>query len=265
MTSILQFSDIHFGVEDKNAMAAVRDYAKTLSPDLALICGDITQSGKIEEFKAARDWIEQFDAPKIVTPGNHDTPMFGILHRIFDPFGRYNKFIAPLGETMFVDENIALMPYNTARGVQAKLDWSLGVVDLSDLAAKVSHLKAKNPSVLKMIAVHHPLIYPPVSPLIKETKRGEAAVKLLSDANIDGVLSGHVHAPFVVEREPGQTELLSIGSGTLSTRQRGKPASFNHIEIDSRDIRVTAINWTGDKFERAEAWTKSRVDLRRTA
>lgn len=262
MTSILQFSDIHFGVEDPDAVAAVQAFSADLSPDLVLICGDITQSGKIGEFKAARDWIAQFDTPKLITPGNHDTPMFGIFHRIFDPFGRYDKYIAPLSEEVFTDENVTIVPYNTARGVQAKLDWSLGVVDLEDMRQKAVTLKLNNPGTLNMVAVHHPLIYPDVSPLDGETKRGPEAVRMLSDLNVDAVLSGHVHAPFVVEREPGRAELLSIGSGTLSTRQRGKAASFNHIEVDSRDIRVTAINWNGKTFERAKAWTKARADLR---
>lgn len=34
MTSILQFSDIHFGVEDRDSMAAVHEFALGLRPDL---------------------------------------------------------------------------------------------------------------------------------------------------------------------------------------------------------------------------------------
>lgn len=262
MTSILQFSDIHFGVEDKEAMAAVRLYCSQLEPDLVLICGDITQDGKTSEFKAARDWIEKFNAPKVITPGNHDTPVYGILHRLFDPFGRYKKYIAPLSEDKYTDENITIMPYNTARGVQAKLDWSLGVVDLDVLKQIAKDLNDEGRERLKMIAVHHPLIYPAVSPLIKDTKNGHEAMALLSGAKIDAVLSGHVHAPFVVERQPGRTEILSIGSGTLSTRQRGKPASFNHIEIDSKTLNITAIDWIDGTFVRQKKWTKQRADLK---
>lgn len=171
MTSILQFSDIHFGVEDKNAMAAVHDFAQALEPDVTLICGDITQSGKIEEFENAKKWIERFPGPRLITPGNHDTPMFNIWLRVIDPFGRYQKYISPLSEDIYVDENIAIVPMNTARGVQAKLDWSLGVVNLPNLRKILTDLGATGHSVLKMIAVHHPLIYPPVSPLDKGNKK----------------------------------------------------------------------------------------------
>ncbi|MDB2438316.1 metallophosphoesterase [Hellea sp.] len=257
----MQLSDIHFGTEDKDALAAARIYANSLSPDLVLICGDITQDGKVEEFEAARDWISGFDSPKLITPGNHDTPVFGIIQRIFNPFGRYDKYIKPLSLTEYTDKNIAIQAYNTARGIQAKFDWSLGVVDLEQLNQKIQSLKNNPPETLKMIAVHHPLIYPDVSPLQVTTKNGEAAVKMLSDANIDAVLSGHVHAPFLIERDPGRTSLLSIGSGTLSTRMRGKPASFNHIEIDDTHLSVTAIDWIDDNYVRAKSWTKRRDAL----
>jgi len=261
LTSILQFSDIHFGVEDRNAMEAVHEFAQSLKPDVTLICGDITQSGKIEEFENAKVWIERFPGPRIITPGNHDTPMFNIWLRVFVPFGRYHKYLAPLSDDRYVDDNIAIIPMNTARGVQAKLDWSLGVMNMPKLQETLDELKMIGKNRLKMIAVHHPLIYPPVSPLQKETKNGEAATTLISNSDIDGVLSGHVHAPFVVGREPGQSKLLSIGSGTLSTRSRGKPASFNHIVITETDISVTAIDWTGKEFLAQPPWVYERITL----
>lgn len=262
MTSILQFADIHFGVEDKAAMDAVKTYAQSLRPDLVLICGDITQSGKVSEFKAAQDWIASFPAPKLITPGNHDTPMFGIFQRLFDPFGRYKKYIEPLSEPFFADKNIMIVPYNTARGVQAKTDWSLGVVDMDALDGVIHKLNSVPETVLKMIAVHHPLIYPAMSPLKKETENGKQAVKALSDANIDAVLSGHIHSPFVVERTPGKTDILSIGSGTLSTRRRGVPAGFNHIEVDETTLRITAIDWVDGAFIRRDGWEALRTDLK---
>jgi len=262
MTSILQFADIHFGVEDKEAMEAVKTYAQSLKPDLVLICGDITQSGKVSEFKAAQDWIASFASPKLITPGNHDTPMFGIFQRLFDPFGRYKKYIQPLSEPFFADRNIMIMPYNTARGIQAKTDWSLGVVDMEELERVIGELNAVPATTLKMIAVHHPLIYPAMSPLKKETKNGAEAVKRLSDANIDAVLSGHIHSPFVVERSPGETDILSIGSGTLSTRRRGVPAGFNHIEVDDTSLKVTAIDWIEGTFVRRDTWRALRADLK---
>jgi len=144
MTSIIQFADIHFGVEDKEAVAAIAATVETLKPDVTVICGDITQNG------TARDWIRSLPGPKVITPGNHDTPMFGLFQRFFDPFGRYNRIIAPLSEPHYTDKNVSIMPLNTSRGWQAKTDWSLGVVDMDELDMVINNLKATLPSTFDM-------------------------------------------------------------------------------------------------------------------
>ena len=262
MTSIIQFADIHFGVEDKDAMRAVAKTIALLEPDVTLICGDITQTGSQEEFDAAREWIKTLEGPLLITPGNHDTPMFGLLHRIFVPFRRYEKTIAPLGQPYYADENVTIMPLNTSRGWQFKLDWSLGVVDLVKLSRLITDLKEKNDGTLKFIIAHHPFIYPPRSPLQKATKNGASALARLSEYNIDGVLSGHVHAPFVLERQPDDTEIMSIGAGTLSTRRRDKPAGFNHIYIDQEIIRVTPIDWENGAFTQRAPVEKRTAELK---
>ena len=262
MTSIIQFADIHFGVEDKDAMAALAVMVKSLKPDVTVICGDITQNGKKDEFYAARDWIRTLPGPKVITPGNHDTPMFGVLQRFFDPFGRYNRIIAPLSEPHYTDQYVSIMPLNTSRGWQAKTDWSLGVVDMAELRSVTRDLKAVSSSTVKMIAVHHPLIYPPSSPLQKETENGADALEHLSEENIDAVLSGHVHVPFILERQPDETEIMSIGSGTLSVRRRDKPASFNHLSIDGEVLSITEIFWNNGRYHSSEPWIKKVSELK---
>ena len=262
MTSIIQFADVHFGLEDQSAMAALAATVERLKPDVTVICGDITQNGKVSEFEAARDWIRSLSGPKIITPGNHDTPMFGLFHRFFDPFGRFNRIIAPLSEPYFADQHVSIATLNTARGWQKKTDWSVGVVDLEDLDTAVQQLMSTSPATVKMVAVHHPLIYPPVSPLQKKTQRGQEALASLSAQNIDAVLSGHVHVPFVLERQPNLTEVMSIGAGTLSTRRRDKPASFNHIVVDDERIIVTEVFWKDGQFSTSEPWAKDVSELK---
>lgn len=262
MTSIIQFADIHFGVEDQGAMAALAETIDGLKPDVTVICGDITQNGSKAEFLAARNWMRTLHGPKVITPGNHDTPMFGIFQRFFDAFGRYNRIVGPLSEPHFVDQNVAIMPLNTSRGWQAKLDWSLGVVDMGELETVSRNLQATAPSTVKLIAVHHPFIYPALSPLQKETKNGRDALTRLSELNIDGVMSGHVHVPFTIERQPDETEIMSIGAGTLSTRRRDKPASFNHLSIDAEEVRVTPIIWDAGKFAKGEIFIKKVAKLK---
>ena len=202
-TSILHFADVHFGVEDKEALASLANTVEKLRPDVSVISGDITQTGSEEEFAAAAAWIESLPGSKIICAGNHDTPMYGIVDRLLKPFDRYADYIDPHDGGLFEDDNVIIQSMNTARGVQMKLDWSVGVVDLDELEEKLARFREAPFGKLRFLNVHHPFVYPPESPLQKTTDNGPEALRRLADGNADAVLSGHIHIPFVVEREPG--------------------------------------------------------------
>lgn len=261
MTSIIQFADIHFGAEDQEAIGCVKAAIAELEPDLIVICGDITQNGSDAEFKAAHDWIKTLDGPKLITPGNHDTPMYGLIERFTRPFAKYNKWITPLSLPYFTNEDVTILPYNSARGWLFGFDWSLGAVNLKDLAVLTNELKRHSQGGVEIIMAHHPLIYPELSPLQKRTKNGEKTLEYLSQRNVDIVLTGHVHVPFAIERQPNKTEVVSIGAGTLSRRRRNKPASFNHITINQDTIEVSAVEFNDGEFIAVKTFSKNTATL----
>ena len=85
MTLIAQIADIHFGAEDDSAIADAEACIKEARPDMLVVCGDLTQRGRTREFDAAADWLDRFDLPKLIVPGNHDTPMFNLAARAAEP------------------------------------------------------------------------------------------------------------------------------------------------------------------------------------
>ena len=260
-TSILHFADVHFGVEDTDALGTLAETVDRLEPDVCVISGDITQTGAEEEFERAARWIEGLPGPKVICPGNHDTPMYGIIDRVIKPFDRYADYIDPLDAGHFEDDHVVIQSLNTARGVQMKLDWSVGVVNLEDLEARIDRFRDSDPHKLRFLNVHHPFVYPPEAPLQKTTDNGPEGLKRLSDGNCDAVLSGHVHIPFVVEREPGGSEILSVSAGTLSTRRRGNDAAFNHIVVDDHDMAIRMVSFEGGAFIDSEMFRKPRFEL----
>lgn len=261
MTSILHFADIHFGVEDQAALAKIDAVIEKLEPDVSVVSGDITQTGSAAEFKQAARWIENLSGPKIICAGNHDTPMYGLLDRLIRPFARYNHYIAPLDVGLFEDDHVVIQSMNTARGVQLGFDWSLGIVDLTRLDECIEEFQSRDARKLRFLNVHHPFIYPPESPLQKTTKKGPEGLQRLADGQCDAVLSGHIHVPFVIERQPGHSRLLSISSGTLSTRRRDNHPAFNHIQVDEEEVVLTMIEFSGDKFIRSEKFRERREAL----
>ena len=124
---ILHLSDIHFGCENKGAVAAVAELANSQAVDLVAITGDITQYGRKTEFAAAAAFVRALLPPKLITPGNHDVP-YAHPERLIAPFRRYEGCFGDAWMTAFDKEGLAVRAFNSSRGTQVRLNWSKGSV-----------------------------------------------------------------------------------------------------------------------------------------
>jgi 3',5'-cyclic AMP phosphodiesterase CpdA len=266
MGSVLHFSDIHFGCENVEAVAAARAYAHAVKPDLVLVTGDVTQIGALREFKAAAAWLTSMPEPIFVIPGNHDTPYWDLIARMAWPWRRYEEIIKhPAIDHEYDTADLAVRGINTARAAQLRLNWSKGAIDLDQVRKAARALKAAPPAALKIIACHHPLIEMDNTPMTGGVRYGCDAAEIFADAGVDLVLTGHVHVPFALEIPVADHRSHGVGAGTLSMRERGQPASFNHIDWDATEIRVAAKQWTGSAFETGPSWRYKRRKMRSAA
>jgi hypothetical protein len=87
---------------------------------------------------------------------------------------------------------------------------------------------------------------------------GEKAAEAFTNAKVDLVLSGHIHAPFTWPYPFGDGRTYAAGAGTLSLRERGVPPGFNVVEIERAAIRIAALAWTGSHFEPYRSWSLDR-------
>lgn len=259
MGRILHLSDIHFGCENAEACAAALTLARDLAPELVLITGDITQSGLPQEFRAAAAWLEALPGPIFVTPGNHDTPYWSLWARLFDPWGAFQKATGhPAHDHQFLSPALMVRGVTTARGWQARLNWSKGVIDLDQTRRAAEALRRAPSHALKIVACHHPLVEMIGAPMTGAVRRGEAAALIFAEAGVDLIVTGHVHVPFALPLHLGDRASYAVGCGTLSRRERGEPPGFNRIEWDEDEIRVTPMAWTGAAFADVETWTLPR-------
>lgn len=233
---LIHLSDIHFGREDTNALEAARDFARHVKPDAVIVAGDVTQKGRRREFVAARQWLEGLGFPVVLAPGNHDTPIVHIPARVVDPFGRYEKYMRDLdavGRLVELrDGMVRICALNTARGVQARLNWADGVIDLDDLKDALDLLSRGPPDAWRLLVCHHPLHEPGNSRVSVETKRGARALDLCADAHVDMIFTGHTHDAFAHPIATARRPMVQMGSGTLSTRLRATRPSFCVIQIE---------------------------------
>ncbi|KPF74753.1 serine/threonine protein phosphatase [Brevundimonas sp. AAP58] len=256
---LLQFSDVHFGVEHKRACAAALDYAHAQPSDLILITGDITQKGLPGEFEAAADWIRAMPEPRFVIVGNHDVPYYSLAARLFHPWRAFETATGyPAHDGEFVSDTVMVRGVVTARGWQARPNWSKGVIDLDQTRRAAAALRQAPVGALRILACHHPLIEMIGAPMTGDVKRGDAAAAIFAEAGVDLITTGHVHVPFALPIDLSDRCSYAIGCGTLSHRERGAPPSFNQIEWSAREIVVTVIAWDGSGFAPAETWRLPR-------
>ncbi|MDQ4144124.1 MAG: metallophosphoesterase [Actinomycetota bacterium] len=231
---IAQISDIHCGESsfDEELMTSAIKGIAEIDPDLVVVAGDLTAAGYEWEYKEAAQWLEQISQPKIVIPGNHDARNVGYIHfeHIFgERFSRYRQPFDPeraerLGATGFtvVAVDSSEPDINDGRVGREYYQWITRQFD--------------EPDDLKIFVIHHHLV--PIPGTGRERNiildAGDV-LAILTQLDIDVVLSGHKHVPYFW----GVNGMLLCNSSTACThRVRGlTPPSWNELQIDASTIK----------------------------
>ena len=258
MGGILHMSDIHFGCENKAAVAAAAEIAQAGEFQLIVISGDITQFGHVDEFEAAAAWVSALPRPVMITPGNHDTPYAGLIDRAIAPFARFERYFGQARTTAFDGQGLAVRAFNSSRGMQMRLNWSKGAVNPERVAAAVRDLRSVDPAALRVAVCHHPLMEVVGGPVTGRVRGGRKAAEILAQAGVDVVLSGHVHTAFAVTLPCGDGHTHAGGASTLSLRERGMPPGFNIVTWDEAVVTIKAQAWNGSAYELLRTWALPR-------
>ena len=240
MTRLFHISDLHFGLEDRAALAWFRDCVRTERPDAVLITGDLTMRARAHEFSAACDWIGALDVPVTVEVGNHDLPYFNPFARLFWPYRRF-RGIQALVEREIDLPGVSIVPLKTTARAQARLDWSKGWVTRRALAKTLNAIDALPPATTILVTAHHPLVEAGTRGRAL-TRGGGRALAALAARGVAAVLTGHVHDAFDLMRDTAAGPIRMIGAGTLSQRIRSTPPGFNELRIAEGAIKVAVRN-----------------------
>jgi 3',5'-cyclic AMP phosphodiesterase CpdA len=238
MIRLFHVSDLHFGAEDKGALAWFAGLVRDEVPDAILMTGDLTQSARSGEFAEAAAWLESLGRPTTVEVGNHDLPVYNPLRRIFLPYRRY-KTLEKLIERPLDLKGVTIAPLRTTARFQFRFNWSKGFVTSQRLAKTVRLVESAPEGDLVLVTAHHPLIEAGTRTEAR-TVGGERALAALARAGADAVLTGHVHDPFDVAHPVEGRTVRLIGAGTLSERVRETRPSFNEIRIEGRSFETIA-------------------------
>ena len=256
MRTIVHTSDLHFPRVDARMVSALSACINELAPDLVVVSGDLTQRARRDQFRQASAFLKSLAAPTLVVPGNHDVPMFNIPARLLSPFAGYQTHIAEDLEPVFEDAGMLVVGLNSVRTV---LFSDKGRLNEAQAATAAARLRLAPPSVVKIIVTHHPFDVPPGAREAKMIGRSRMAMERLSAAGADIFLAGHLHLSHVGAtatryRIDGHSALL-VQAGTMSTRERGEPNSFNVLRLTDRHrVAIDRLAWDAARSAFVVRW-----------
>ena len=236
MTRIFHVSDVHFGTEDRAALAWFAATVAAERPDLVLLTGDLTAAARRSEFASACTWLDGLAAPIRIEPGNHDLPVYRPLLRLIDPYARMRRVTQRYHRPLDLP-GVTLVSLKTTARAQLRRNWSLGRVGRTSLALALAALRRRDPATVALVACHHPLVEAGTR-THGGTHGGVEALRCLAAAGADAVLTGHAHDPFDRLWRDGARPVRLIGAGTLSERVRDTPPSFNEVTVAGGVLEV---------------------------
>ena len=188
MIVVAQLSDTHFDLDTRNAervervMAYLADLPRR--PDAILVTGDVTESGKAEEYQQAHPAL-QADVPVWIMPGNHDDR--ASMREILLGQPRSDE---PINQVVRFDGLTIALLDSTVPGA--------GGGELSDdTYAWLTDLLRDTPAdTTVLLALHHPPMpmYSTVVDPIRLAEPHRLEQLVAGDDRIAGVLTGHMHA-----------------------------------------------------------------------
>ncbi len=260
MRMIAHISDVHFGCHDPGITDALLHQIHQMHPDLVVLSGDLTQRARINEFQQARHFIDRIDRPLLVVPGNHDIPLYNLVHRFVDPLWKYRQHIPGGigGNDWFADDELAVLGINTARSLTLKG----GRVSLNQMALIRRAFAHVPDSAWRIMVTHHPIAGAYGEARIELAGRAPLALRAVADAGVHLLLSGHHHRPVSGHLHSElllHNTVLVVHAGTaVSTRTRDEESnSYNVIRLDGAHAEVDTMHWqvdTGFKRSRQEKY-----------
>ncbi|MES3630669.1 MAG: metallophosphoesterase [Longimonas sp.] len=264
--TIAHCSDIHFGkIAHAEVVPALINDINAHDIDIVAVSGDLTQRARTGEFQAAVAMIEQFDAPALVVPGNHDVyPWWRPYRRLFTPLRKYRRLVQDELAPKVVDGTIAMLGLSSPHGATVKS----GRLPAAALDTMRDFFDAHD-NKFRVLVVHHHLTRMQELGRHDIVGNPDEALGAAAEARIDLILCGHLHISHIesVDVVPGDHRVVVASAGT-ATSSRGRKSNrginfYNVVRVEHGTFSIEERRYNKDaqQFETARTTSFERAGV----
>lgn len=248
MLTILHASDLHFGKPYVQRVGeAFQRAAHDMDPDVVVLSGDFTQRAKVEEYRRARAYLDRLpDVPTVVTPWNHDVPLYRVFERLFTPFRNYRSFIHEDLDTVTRVPGAVMVSLCTAAPRHAIVNGRITARQVRWAARTFDEAES---GATRILVAHHHFAPAPDYEGDKPLPRARKILDAFDAMGVEMILGGHLHRAYIgnsldvypgIDREHG---IVIVQSGT-TTSARGRAReqaknSFNVVRVAADHLEIT--------------------------
>lgn len=238
MLTVLHASDLQCGRPFRpDAADAFIRVADETSPDVIVVSGDLTQRAKKREYALARSILDRLPAaPLVVTPGNHDVPLYRVWERVVAPYRNWRAALSNELDTVTRVAGATFVALNSSAPRRSIVN---GRIDAPQLRFARNAFESGPSENLRVLVIHHHFVPVPDGSDAKTLPRAAALVADFESMGVDFVLGGHIHQTHITTSSDllgprGRQGLPIIACGTTTSwRGRGREERLNSLNIVS--------------------------------
>lgn len=252
MLTVLHASDLQIGKPYRpHAADALVRAVEAERPDVVVVAGDLTQRAKAREYRAAAGLLARLgERPVVVTPGNHDVPLYRVWERLVAPYRNWRRYIASELDSVLELPGAKVVALNSSAPRRAIVG---GRLDASQIERARTAFAAAGPEQVRIVVVHHHFVPTDDGSGGRPLPGAQDHLEAFSRMDVDLVLGGHVHQTRVLAPGDPRTgvpfPVVSCGT-TTSRRGRGSEVdlnTFNLIRIGREDIRIVPHRFLAER------------------
>lgn len=258
MLTVLHASDFQCGKPFRpRAADALVALAGQVAPDVVVAAGDLTQRAKDREYVTASALLARLpDVPCIVTPGNHDVPLYRVWERALAPYRNWRRRISSALDTVTSLDGATFVALNSSAPRRAIVNGRIDDHQV-DLARRAFRDAPAND--VRVLVIHHHFVPVPDGKGGKPLPRAGRLVAEFEAMGVDMVLGGHVHQTHLSTSSAllgsrGRPGLPLLACGTTTSRRGRGPEvgmnSLNVVRVGAEEIEVVPYLMAdgGDRF-----------------